>query len=498
MNRIAQKFDQIAIVFLFLFVLLQPLSIAAAFIAYSLLALAWLIRLILAPKVRLYSSPLDFPILIYWLLCALSTLFSPLPASSWEGMRKVDMVFLAIVVAHNIPSLRRAKQLLAVLFLGTLVSVAYAGWQGVAGVGLHVRDLQQNSILFRAGIRDDDVILRVDNQEIRRPDKFFQFLASKTGDKPARVLIVHDGGFDVLKDAVAVEIPTGALPHSNIVADWGVNLQTEKLARARSFYSHPVTYAMVLESLGCLVFGLWLALHNRLSSAASLALAGFLIILAIALGATLTRSAWLSFAFGCIVLVWLHDRRRKVRLILPLLLILAAWGTNAAIHRWRGVGLIDLNDPGTQYRVEMWREGLKLAETHPWFGVGMNTIRDSPSSFNLVAQSKYNLWSHFHSTPIQLAVMQGFPVLIAWFAVMGSLLVLLVRLVRQAREQQNWVAYGMALGILGGTIAFLVSSAVQYNFGDSVVALQFWFFVGLALALRRQLQAGSELAGSSN
>ncbi|HEV2350779.1 MAG TPA: O-antigen ligase family protein [Terriglobia bacterium] len=491
MNRIAQKFNQIAMTFLFLFVLLQPLSIAAAFIAYSMLALAWLIRLALAPKGILRSSPLDLPILIYWLLCALSAAVSPLPASGWEGMRKVDLVFLAIVVSHNIPTLNRARQLVGVLLLGTLVSVAYAGWQFAAGVGLHVRDLKQDSVLFQAGIRNDDVILRVNNQIFRRADSFLNYLGSKTGNKPARVLIVHDGGFDVLKDAVAVAIPLRALPHSNNMADWGVNLQTEKLTRARSFYSHPVTYAMVLEMLGCLVFGLWLAIHKQLSPSFSLALLGLWIILALALGATLTRSAWLSFAFGCLLLVWLHDRRRLMRLALPIMLILIAVGTNAAIHRWRGVGLIDMSDLGTQYRVAMWREGLRLAEAHPWFGVGMNTIRDSPSSFNLAVQSKFHLWSHFHSTPIQLAVMQGFPVLLAWLAFMGCYVLMLVRVTRQALEQQNWVAYGLALGILGGTCAFLISSVVQYNFGDSVVALQFWFFVGLALALRRQLQVGS-------
>jgi O-antigen ligase len=496
-NRIAQKFDLIATIFLFLFVLLQPLSIAAAFIAYSLLALAWLIRLALAHKGVLQRSPLDLPILIYWLLCTVSTLLSPLPASSWEGMRKVDLVFLAIVVAHNIPTLRRAKELLGVLLLGTLVSIVFAGWQMVAGVGLHVRNLKEDSVLFRAGIRNEDVILRVDKHLIRRPENFLKYLRSKTGDQPVRLLIVHDGGFDVMKDGVAVDIPANALPHSTDMADWGVNLQTEKLARARSFYSHPVTYAMVLESLGCLVFGILLGVHKRMPRTTSVALLGLLAILALALGGTFTRSAWLAFACGCLLVVWMHDRRPQVRLALPLLLILAAVGTNAAIHRWRGVGLIDFNDLGTQYRMGVWREGLELAEAHPWFGVGMNTVRDSPSSFNLSVQSKYGLWSHFHSTPIQLAVMQGFPVLLAWLAMMGCYVLLLVRLSKQAFEQQNWVVYGMALGLLGGTTAFLISSLVQYNFGDSVVALQFWFFVGLTLALRRQLQGGTFQADST-
>jgi len=273
-----------------------------------------------------------------------------------------------------------------------------------------------------------------------------------------------------------------------------VNLQTEKLARARSFYSHPVTYAMVLESLACLVFGILLGVHKRLPRSTSLALLGLLAILVLALGGTFTRSAWLAFACGCLLVVWFHDRRRQVRLALPLLLILAAVGTNAAIHLRRGVGLIDFNDLGTQYRMGVWQEGLQLAEAHPWFGVGMNTVRDSPLSFNLAVQSKYGLWSHFHSTPIQLAVMQGFPVLLAWLAMMGCYVLTLVRLARQAFEQQNWTVYGMALGLLGGTTAFLISSLVQYNFGDSVVALQFWFFVGLALALRRQLQGESRSA----
>jgi hypothetical protein len=45
------------------------------------------------------------------------------------------------------------------------------------------------------------------------------------------------------------------------------------------------------------------------------------------------------------------------------------------------------------------------------------------------------------------------------------------------------------LGILGATSAFLVSSVVHYDFGDSVVVFLFWFLAGLALALYHQLNA---------
>ncbi len=409
----------------------------------------------------------------------------------------MDLVFLAIVVAHNIPTLRRAKQLVGVLFLSTLVSVAYAGWQLAAGIGLRVHDLKQDSVFYRAGIRTDDVILRADNHLFRQPEKLFTYLGARTRDNPVRLFIVRDQGFDVLKDAVPVIVPAGSLPHLKSMTDWGVKLETERLERARSFYSHPVTYATVLELLGCVAFGLWLASRNLLPPAKSSALLGIWIILAFALGTTLTRSAWIAFAFGCLLLVWLRNRRRWVKVVLPALLILAAVGTNVAIHRWRGLGLIDLHDPGTQYRLQMWRDGLRLIETHPWFGVGMNTIRDTWWNFNLVAQTKYGIRSHFHSTPIQLAATQGIPALLAWSVLMGCYLIVLVRLAQQALEQRNLVVYGLALGILGGTSAFLVSSIVQYNFGDSVAVLQFWFFVGLALALKRQLQSVGGAGGDT-
>ena len=210
----------------------------------------------------------------------------------------------------------------------------------------------------------------------------------------------------------------------------------------------------------------------------------------------MTRSAWIAFAFGCLLLVWLSTQCRGVRVVLPALLILAAVGTNVGIHHWRGLGLIDLRDPGTEYRVLMWRDGLRLIEAHPWFGVGMNTIRDTWWNFNLAAQTKYGIRSHFHSTPIQIAVTQGIPVLVAWFGLMGCYVVMLGRLAQKALGQRTLVVYGLALGILGGTSAFLISSMVQYNFGDSVAVLQFWFFAGLALALERQLQKGTDLADS--
>jgi O-antigen ligase len=159
------------------------------------------------------------------------------------------------------------------------------------------------------------------------------------------------------------------------------------------------------------------------------------------------------------------------------------------MHRWRSTGIVDLNDPGDDYRVLMWRDGIRLITAHPWFGVGMNVVRDAPSKFDLAAVKKYGVLLHFHSTPIQIGVESGLLVLAAWIALMAAFWLMLVRLVRQTGDPGDPFPHGLSLGILGATSGFLMTSVVQYDYGDSVVVFLFWFFAGLALALERQLRS---------
>jgi putative inorganic carbon (hco3(-)) transporter len=161
---------------------------------------------------------------------------------------------------------------------------------------------------------------------------------------------------------------------------------------------------------------------------------------------------------------------------------------DVAMIRWRGMGLIDMKDPGTDYRLLMWKDGLRLIRQNPWFGIGMNAVRDYWWKFDLAAYRKYPLRSHFHSTPIQIAVETGIPGLIAWIVFMAAYCWMLIGLVERARLQKDRFAYGLALGILGGTSGFLASSLVHYDFGDSNIIFLFWLLAGIALAVRHLLR----------
>jgi hypothetical protein len=494
--RLSRILETMTAFFLFLFVLAQPLSIAASHIAYAGAAFAWVLRLVLVRRGILKSSPLDLPILIYLLLCTVSTLLSPLPISSWEGMRKVALVFLVFLVAHNVPTAQRAKQLLAILFLSSLAGAAWAGWNYMHGVGLRVHNPRPDTNFYRAGIRDNDVILRVDGQGIEEPQDFLRRLDSEPPGKPMQLRVVHGGGIEIMKDAVPIAIPLDSDSRARSLSELGMQMETDRPARARAFYSHYVTYATVLQLLGCLIFGLWLS-HRRYSPLSSAIFAALLLVFGIALLMTLTRAAWLAFAFGCVVELCFFVRHWAKTVIVPVILIVAVAGTSLAMHRWRRMGVVDLNDPGTDYRILMWRDGIKIIEAHPWFGVGMNVVRDEPSKFDLAAYKKYGWQLHFHSTPIEIGVELGLPVLASWVALMAVYWLMLVRLVQQTHGFGDPLPYGLSLGVLGATTAFLASCVVHYDFGDSVVVFLLWFLAGMALALYQHAKAHTASTGAA-
>ncbi len=495
-GRLSRSLETISAFFLFLFVIAQPLSIAASHVAYAGAALAWVLRLALVRRGMLKSSPLDLPILVFLLLSVVSTLVSPLPASSWEGMRKIALIFLVLLVAHNIPNARRAKQLLAVLFISSVVAVAWAAWNYLDGVGLRVHNPQPGTVSYRSGLRDGDVILRIDGKNIERPQEFLRQWDSEPAGKPMQLRVVHGGGIEIMKDSVPIAIPVDGGSRAKSLNDLGMQIETDRPARARAFYSHYVTYAAVLQLLGCLVFGLWLS-HRRSSPVSGAIFGGLLLVLGVALAMTLTRAAWLAFAFGCVIELCFFLKHWARNLIIPLIVILAVGGTSLAMHRWRRMGIVDLNDPGTDYRILMWRDGIKLIEAHPWFGVGMNVIRDAPSRFDLAAYKKYGVQLHFHSTPIEIGVELGLLVLGAWSVLMAAYWLMLARLVAQNRTSPDPFPYGLSLGILGATSSFFLSCLVHYDFGDSVVMFLFWFLAGLTLAVYSQQKGSSFSAGAA-
>jgi len=483
-DRVA-ALDRTLTVLLFVFALVQPCSIAESHIAYAALALVWIIRLLVTRLAGLESSSVDLPILIFLAWTALASSLSPAPELSWLGMRKVNLIFLVLLVAHNVRSTKRAKQLAAALLFSGLFTVGWTGWQYLAGIGLEVNQVGTATPFYRAGIRNGDLVLRVDGHVFRKPESFLAYLEKRPQGKPLELAVAR--GDNPLWRTV---IPAQALTQRGGPDGLGVKITSARRFRARGFYgqTHWISYSQMLQMLAALSFGLWLACPRRTGPGA-FGLAAVWLALILALGATLARSAWLAAGLACAVEVALSTRRRWVRALVVPGLLLTVLATNEGIRHWRGVGLFSLRDASVDYRVLMWKDGLRLTARHPWFGVGMKIIPAYPAQFPFAAYRKYGYRVGFHSIPIDLAVESGLPALAAWLLLMLVYLRILLRLVEHGRKARDPSLYGLGLGLTGGTVGFLASAPVINN--DSEILFLLWFLMGLGIALERQIAQGT-------
>jgi O-antigen ligase len=85
---------------------------------------------------------------------------------------------------------------------------------------------------------------------------------------------------------------------------------------------------------------------------------------------------------------------------------------------------------------------------------------------------------HTHSTPLQLAFDRGLPAVLFWLWLLAAFWLAATRAERLWRDTDDAATHGLALGTTGALAGFAASSLVNYNFGDSEVALLLWFLMG--------------------
>lgn len=464
--------------FLLLFVSAAPHSIAATQIAYSGALLFWLAGLVLG-RHKLEPQRLVFPLLAYLSLTAISAALSMDPALSWGKMKSVALLLIAVLFAQNLKSLRQIKILAALLIGSCVVNVAYTGWQYAAGIGVKLTQVAAGTPLAQAGLQSGDIIQAVNGRRTRDPDEWARRVMQGDIGSRLRLLVARDAPLH----RFVVEVDRKAVTESGL-AQPGGRIARGRPQRAQGFFSHYETYAEVLMQIGLLAWGLLIS--SRPARFGTRLLLGLVFLgIAGAIAATLTRAPLAALLLACALVVWLVTGW-KVRAVGLVVLALALLASAVWIRQRRGLSWFDRNDPGTQYRLLMWKDGMRLIHDHPFFGVGMDTVIARWQELDIQAYKRFPLKSHFHSTPIQFAVERGLFALAAWVWLLVAYLILLIQLLRRALTT-DWFVRGTVLGILGSVSGLVVSSLVHYNFGDSEVAMLFWFFLGIALALERIL-----------
>ena len=464
--------------FLCLFAILLPHSIKGAQHSWQLAFLFWLVKLVVQ-RTRPFPQPLTAPLLAFVTLSGISTALSPDPYLSWDRMKIVCLVLVGIVVAQNLRRLTQVRTLVFLLILSGLAAAAFTGWQYTYGVGVRVALIAPQTPLYKANVFHDDIITRINGNRVHSPAQLERAIEQSAAGSLLRIDYVR--GFPFYKRRTVV---TREQIMSSGFGTYWLQFARGKPFRAQGTLGHYVLFAEILMQIGCMTWAMLLSTAPR-SKGLRLLLAVAFASLTAALFLTETRAALAGLAAGGFVALFLLAGKRS-RIWASLVLLILVLASAAWIRHTRGPQWTGTRDPGTHFRTMMWQDGLRLIAQHPWFGVGMETIRNHWSEWNIRAFTYFHDESHFHNDMIQIAVERGIPALAAWLWFVIAYVIFLFRLIHRWRERSRF-ATGVAAGVLASFIAYQTTALVHYDLGIESVAMILFFYFGLAIALERML-----------
>ena len=462
-SPLAKLGQQIALIGLGLYVIFAPHSVAASSIGVALAGIGWLIRTIRTGTIGLRRSRFDLVILLSLVWSVASAVFSEEPRISIAKLTALWTVFL-FYLTRAVLNRRSTLVLVALLIVSGCAGTLFSVFDLVRGRGVVVETIGFNSPFHRVGIQPGDTIWRVDGRRVYSVSDLDEVLKTIPANSPVSVGIISRGE-QVERSGLVVNQPAS----SGIVGS-----DRNHRFRASGWTRHYQTFAEIMQMTALLALGFALA-HlrnhgpNKYFGVAIVAAS----LLTLGLVLTAMRTVIVAFVIGASLIAWRSLRGvYKVVFTFALFFVLA-FGA-AVVWQTRDRNSLLLGDPSSSLRQEIARVGLSRILIHPIFGHGMDAIK-----------LHWNEWGfpgtdivHLHSTPLQLAFERGLPMLLLWLWMMALFWVTIGHAERKAADLSDTNCYGILLGTLGALAGFLVSSLVNYNYGDAEVVMMFWFLMG--------------------
>jgi O-antigen ligase len=254
-----------------------------------------------------------------------------------------------------------------------------------------------------------------------------------------------------------------------------------------AFYD-PISLGNMLAIAVPLAAGLLIRAVRTRAWVPALAAAVTLVIILAGLEATLDRMSWIGALAGLAAVLLLAPGRRRTRLALGTVLIaaavvlLAGLGSQATLAQRASSILHPLNEistgNGDQLRIEIWKVAVAQVRAHPVAGIGLGRLQGVLADQLPPA----GLYSHAHSTYLQLAAEGGI------LALVGLLAVLLalgrdLRWIRWADPLWGAVLTGAALALL---VCWLTDVTVRYSGVATYMGITFGMIAGRARLARAQ------------
>ena len=458
--------QRIALVGLGIYVVFAPHSVAASVIGVAIAGIGWLLRTLQTRRLGLRWSGFDLIIVLSLLWTAASALLSEEPRISIAKLGASWCVFI-FYLARATVTRRAALILVALLIVSGSAGALYSAFDLLRGRGVVVESIAAGSPFSQLGIRPGDTIWQINRRRVYSATDIDQILVQSAPNTRVSVGIIAQG------EQVERSFTLAQASNSGVVGT-----EHNHRFRASGWTRHYDTFAELMQMIALLALGLALA-HlrnhgpNRVFRVALIAAA----LLTAGLVFTAMRTVIVAFVIGASVIALRSLRATmKVAFTFALFAVLAF----AAVVVWqtRDQNALWLGDPSSSLRLQVARVGLSRIALHPLFGHGMDAMQAHWSEWGFPGKDML----HLHSTPLQLAFDRGLPMLALWLWMMILFWLTIARAEKRAADLSDTNYYGIVLGTLGALTGFLMSSLVNYNYGDAEVAMMFWFLMGMVLS----------------
>ncbi|MGE5204117.1 MAG: O-antigen ligase family protein [Chlamydiota bacterium] len=424
-------------------------------------------------------NPLLLPFLIFFGIAGLSAAVSYDPLLSWTRLGWFGLGVLILIVPDTVRSKRDLRLLIIVLLAAGSISGLRTAWQYTAGIGTELVDVRRDCPLAGDGLWSGDMIQEINGHRTRTPSQWQRALQVTRHDEKLRLHVARTyplQHFDVVVARSHLD---------NWLAEPTSSVARGRPLRAQGGFYNSIPYAglmMVLTALSC---GLLLSARNPVSG---FLLATLTLLLAASLWLTVTRAYIVALLIAILLMYTMYmqqtgNKLRRMPLLVILLGIVVTLGwtrTTRHLQTWYGEGEEE------HARIMMWEDSPRLILRHPLLGIGWDSVFSHGRQWNLLAYRAYpKKQSHFHSTPIQVAVDSGILGLAAWIWLLAAWFRMLLGNLRLTRRGDRF-SRGLALGLFGSAAGFVLASVVHYTLGDGEVMGMLWFLMGCAVVLHRQ------------
>ena len=206
----------------------------------------------------------------------------------------------------------------------------------------------------------------------------------------------------------------------------------------------------------------------------------FLILLGfIALGLTLSRSAYLAFILGFIVVTAFRARWLLVGgLVSMFFMIMIVPGIFDRVSQ--GVSL----DDSSQKHIESWETAWHLTQHYPVLGVGYNHLAVVQGNLGLLDEWDINNKSGFENSFLSVSVYAGFiglfSFLLFWF------FYILYSVKNVLKKENSRYSQGVSLGILGALIVCVLSSMLINTLFFAFIMIELWMMLGFLIYIDKK------------